>query len=54
MVGGDGCVRSVWRSAVQLAVLRLGIVITHRRPNSSLDLGVDDVFLAVDHWFPAT
>jgi len=55
MVGGDGCVHlGLEVLGPARPVLRLDVVTTHRRPNSSLDLGVDDVSLAVDHCFPAT
>jgi hypothetical protein len=55
MVGGDGCVHlGLEVGGPARPVLRLEVVTTHRRPNSSFDLGVDDVSLAVDHCFPAT
>ena len=52
MVGGDGCVHlGLEVGGPARPVLRLDVVTTHRRPNSSFDLGVDDVSLAVDHCF---
>jgi len=55
MVGGDGCVHlGLEVLGPARPVLRLDVVTTHRRPNSALDLGVDEVSLAIDHCFPAT